>query len=180
MMMLVEINQWRAAIDCFRASVQKSPPLSKGVKPFSVLFQILKLYWFCYCFIAISILALPCAVTIQFLKVHSVTSQSCFLPLFAPVHHFEKAVLCTTREIFKRIPRCIIIGLVRYRHVAVRQFLFLYAYFYIGCLTCNTLHAQWLVFRTVLLSGDVETNPGPETLDFCTWNLNSIVAYDFL
>ena len=177
--MLVEINQWQAAIGCFRASVQKSSPLRKSVEPFSILFQILKLYWFCYCFIAISILALPCAITIQFLKVHSVTSQSCFLPLFARVHHFAKTVLYTTLEIFKRIPRCII-GLVRYRHVAVRQFLFLYAYFYIGCLTCNTLHAQWLVFRTVLLSGDVETNPGPETLDFCTWNLNSITAYDFL
>ena len=178
-MMLVEINQWRAAIGCFRASVQKSSPLRKSVEPFSILFQILKLYWFCYCFIAISILALPCAITIQFLKVHSVTSQSCFLPLFARVHHFAKTVLYTTLEIFKRIPRCII-GLVRYRHVAVRQFLFLYAYFYIGCLTCNTLHAQWLVFRTVLLSGDVETNPGPEALDFCAWNLNSITAYDSL
>ena len=107
------------------------------------------------------------------------TSQSCFLPLFARVHLFAKTVLYTTLEIFKRIPRCII-GLVRYRHVAVRQFLFLYAYFYIGCLTCNTLHAQWLVFRTVLLSGDVETNPGPEALDFCAWNLNSITAYDSL
>ena len=32
----------------------------------------------------------------------------------------------------------------------------------------------------MLLSGDVETNPGPETLDFCCWNLNSIAAYDFL
>ena len=39
---------------------------------------------------------------------------------------------------------------------------------------------QWLVFRTILLSGDVETNPGPETLNFCTWNLNSLAAYDFL
>ena len=37
-----------------------------------------------------------------------------------------------------------------------------------------------MVFRTVLKSGDVETNPGPETLYFCTWNLNSITAYDFL
>ena len=34
--------------------------------------------------------------------------------------------------------------------------------------------------RTILLSGDVETNSGPETLGFCTWNLNSITAYDFL
>ena len=39
---------------------------------------------------------------------------------------------------------------------------------------------QWLVFRTILLCGDVETNPGPETLNFCTWNLNSLTAYDFL
>ena len=32
----------------------------------------------------------------------------------------------------------------------------------------------------MLLNGDIETNPGPDTLDFCTWNLNSITAYDFL
>ena len=38
----------------------------------------------------------------------------------------------------------------------------------------------WMVFRTILLSGVVETNPGPETLDFCTWNLNSISVYNFL
>ena len=30
------------------------------------------------------------------------------------------------------------------------------------------------------MSGDVETNPEPETLDFCTWNLNSIYAHDSL
>ena len=47
-------------------------------------------------------------------------------------------------------------------------------------MTCNILHTQWLVFKTLLLSGDIEINPGPETLDFCTWNLNSITAYDFL
>ena len=44
----------------------------------------------------------------------------------------------------------------------------------------HALHAQWLVLRTILHSGDVETNPGPETLNFCTWNLNSITVYDFL
>ena len=34
----------------------------------------------------------------------------------------------------------------------------------------------------ILLSGDVEPNPGPgpETLKFCCWNLNSITAHDFL
>lgn len=39
---------------------------------------------------------------------------------------------------------------------------------------------KWLILRTILLSGDVETNPGPESLDFCCWNLNSLTAYDFL
>ena len=33
---------------------------------------------------------------------------------------------------------------------------------------------------TILLCGDIEANPGPETLDFCCWNLNSIAAHDFL
>ena len=31
-----------------------------------------------------------------------------------------------------------------------------------------------------MFSGDVETNPGPESLDFFTWVLNSIAAYDSL
>ena len=95
-MMPVEISQWRATIGCFHVSVQKSSPLMKSVKPFSVVFQILKLFWFFYCFIAISILALPVTLTIQFLAVHSVTTQSRFLPLFARVHHFAKSVLYAT------------------------------------------------------------------------------------
>ena len=28
-------------------------------------------------------------------------------------------------------------------------------------------------------SCDIETIPGPETLNLCTWNLNSITAHDF-
>ncbi len=44
------------------------------------------------------------------------------------------------------------------------------------------LHAQWTVYRTILLSGDIETNPGPPfgSFNFCSWNLNSICAHDFL
>ena len=109
----------------------------------------------------------------------SVATHSRFLPLFARVHHFAKTVHYTTLELFKGIPVGII-GLVRYKHAAVRQFLFFYAYFYFGCMACNTRHTQWLVYRTILLSDYIETSPGPETLDFCTWNLNSISAYDFL
>ena len=49
--------------------------------------------------------------------------------------------------------------------------------------TCHVLRdlIQWVIFRSILLSGDVEENPGPDsgTFKFCTWNLNSIVAHDF-
>ena len=159
-MMPVEINQWRATIGCFRVSIQNSSPLKKSVKPLSILFQILKLFWFCYCFIAISIFVLPLTLTIQFLAVHSVTNQSCFLPLFARVHHLAKAVLYTSLELFKRVPFGII-GLVRYKHAAVRQLLFLYAYFYIGCRTCYVLHTQWLVFSDTLTMWLCRNQPRP-------------------
>ena len=134
----VEISQWRAKIGCFRVSVQKSSALMESAKPISVLFKILKLFWVFYCFIAISILALPFTITIQFLAAHSVTTQSSFLPLFARLHHFAKLVLYTIIELLKRFPLSII-ALVRYKHVAVRHFLFLYAYFYIGCIHVSLL-----------------------------------------
>ena len=105
---------------------------------------------------------------------HSVATQSCFLPLFARMHHFAKTVLYVTVELLKRIPIGVIL-MVRYKYFHSQ-----YAYFYIACVACCTLHIQWFIFRIILLSGDVETNPGPETLDFCCWNLNSITAHDFL
>ena len=42
------------------------------------------------------------------------------------------------------------------------------------------LCVHWVTSRLILLSGDVELNPGPEILKFCCSNLNSITAYDFL
>ena len=177
--MPVEINRWRATIGCFRLCTQRSCPRSKPFRPISILLRVFRLFWFCYCFIAVSTFVLPFALIMQFLAVHSMETQSCFLPLFARVHHFAKTVLYLTVELSKRIPVGVI-GIVRYKRVALKQFLFLYSYFHIGCMTCDVLHTQWLVFRVILLSGDVEMNPGPETLNFCTWNLNSITAHDFL
>ena len=78
------------------------------------------------------------------------------------------------RTFLKRIPLGVIV-IGRYKYFPSQ-----YAYFYTACVACCSLHMQWLVFRVILLSGDVETNPGPETLDFCTWNLNSIIAHDYL
>ena len=179
MMMPVETNQWRATIGCFRVSMHILSPVSKRFRPFSLSFQIFKLYWFCCSFIAIAIFALPLSLTVQFLAEFSMVSKLSFLPLFARVHHFARTVMYATVELLKRIPLSVIC-LVWHKHFAIQQFLFAYTYFYMGCLLCNTLHSQWLVFRIILLSGDIEMNPGPETLDFCTWNLNSITAHDFL
>ena len=43
-------------------------------------------------------------------------------------------------------------------------------------------YTQWATFIYILLTGEIEKNPGPNsgTFKFCTWNLNSILAYDFL
>ena len=173
-MMPVEINQWRASIGCFRVSMKIIFPLSRNVRPFSILFLIFKLYWFCFWFIAVSILVLPLTLTVQFLAVHSVAPELCFLPLFARMHRSSKIVLHVSVELFKRIPLGVIV-IARCKFFHSR-----YIYFYIACVACCSLHVQWSVLRTILLSGDVETNPGPDTLDFCTWNLNSITAHDFL
>ena len=173
-MMPVELNQWRATIGCFHASILRSCPLSKKVWPLSILIQVTKLYWSCFCFIVIATLALPAVLIIQFLAVHSFVDQICFLPLFARVHHFTKTVFYVTVELSKRVPLGFIIH-VRYKYIHSQ-----YVYFHTACVACYIIQIQWLLLRTVLLSGDVETNPGPDTLDFCSWNLNSITSYDFL
>ena len=126
----------------------------------------------------ISILGLPLTFILQFLAIHSMKTQPWFLLFFARVHHCMKVVIYVTAELTKRIPLAVG-SLIRYKHVAVSKLLFGYAYFYIVCMTCYTLQLHW-AFRAILLSGDIETNPGPETLNFCSWNLNSIIAYDFL
>ena len=47
-------------------------------------------------------------------------------------------------------------------------------------LLANALYAVWVIQRLLLLCGDVELNPGPETLNFYCWNLNSLTAYNYL
>ena len=156
-MMPVEVNQWRATIGCFRVSMQS--PLCKNTRLLTIFFQVFKLYLFCFRFIATSIFLLPFVVIIHFIAINSVATLLCFLPLFARVHRLAKIVIYTAVELLKRIPLGVII-LVRYKYHSQ------YAFFCTACTACFTLHIQWLVFRTILLSGDVEPNPGPETLDF--------------
>ena len=130
-MMQVEINQWRATIGCFPVSIQISSPLSKSVRPFCVLVHILKLYWMCCCFIAVSIIVLPLPLMIHFLAVHSVATQLRLMPLFARIHRLAKIVIYTTVELFKRIPR-LIIGLTHCKRLAIKIFFFCMRIFTLG------------------------------------------------
>ena len=172
--MLVEINQWRVTIGCFRVSLQSLSPSSKTIRPFSIPLQVLKLFWFCLCF---HHNVNPC---FTHLTANSVSCSSLcgntvmLLAHFRRVHLFAKTVMYVFVEVLKRIPPGVII------FVQKKYFHSQYAYFHIACVACYTLHMQWFIFRTILLSGDVESNPDPETLTFCCWNLNSIPAYDFL
>ena len=127
---------------------------------------------------AITVFPIASSLTIQFFAQLSMAPKLRFLPFFANVHHCVKKVIYTTLEFLKRSPLCAI-SPVRYESFVVRQFLLAHKYFYMECLRWNTLRWQWLIFWTTLLHGDAKMNLGPETIDFCTWNLNIITAYDF-
>ena len=76
------------------------------------------------------------------------------------MHRSAKIILYISVELFKQIPLCVIV-IVQYKYFHSR-----YVCFYTACVACCTLHMQWLVFRVILLNGDLEINPGPETLYF--------------
>ena len=173
MTMPVETNQWRATIGCLSSSVLSLFSLCKAVRLHSILFQVAELLYFSYFFIAILILALPISpIIVHFLAVHSMVTQLPFLPLLARIHHFAKSELYAFAEIFKRIPFGVFVfARKKYFHSQ-------YAY-HTACIACYLLHIQWAVFKINLLNGDIETNPGTETLSFCFWNLNTISAYDY-
>ena len=147
-------------------------PLSKYFPFLLQLLQVFKLFWFSCCFIVVSTIALPIIVKVQFLAVHSLGKQLCFLPLLAQVHHLARIVMLAIVGLLKQIPSSVPDRSKYFHHQD--------AHFQIVCAACYILQAQWFILRIILLSGDIELNPGPETLDFCCWNLNSIFAYDFL
>ena len=122
--MPVEINQWRAAIGTFRISTKRLFRLRKTATPFSLLYQILKLYWLCCSFIAISIFVLPLAMIVQFLAVHSFKAQLSFLPLFFRTYYVNRVVFYITIELSMRVPLVFIyfVRLVaRYRYCTIKQ-----------------------------------------------------------
>ena len=47
------------------------------------------------------------------------------------------------------------------------------------------MHFFWIYIKKIILSGDVETNPGPQSkrcqeFSICHWNLNSVATHSFI
>ena len=161
----------------FRSSLcAKRKPLEK-FSAFPMLNLICKLYLFCCIFILISTVLLPLSMTIQIFAKYSFYPKSRFLFIFAQLYSSVRTSFYVLLQLLKRFPR--IIFVLHHRNI-LTNILFKYCYFYSICIASYTLHSQWSSYRTLLLSGDIETNPGPGTLSFCSWNLNSICAHEFV
>ena len=180
MTMPVDLNRWRATIGCFRASILILSPLIQIFSLTSFLVLVLvRLFCFCYGLLTVLIPVLPIVLAIHFLSFHCPTAKVCFFFFLFCMHLLAKTVVYTTAVILKRI-HLIVSIFAQHKCSAFKPSNFPHAYFNVTCIICSVLHIQWLVHRAILLSGDIEINPGPATLDFCCWNLNSIAAYDFL
>ena len=139
-MMLVEINQWRATIGCFRISHPNLSISREIVTPLLILFHIFKLLFYCYCFIAISNFVLPGSLISHFVAAHSTVAQLCFLPILASLHYFVRIELCVFAEILKRFP------FGGFGFARKEYFLSQYAYYHTACIKCYMLCIRWSIF----------------------------------
>ena len=176
--MLVDINQWRAAIGSFKALTSKSEKFCVQ-NPLAMLLQIFQCYLSAFCFTLISTTILPLTITIFSLLSLLSYSEPYFWQIFSKIYWSVKILICCLPKLLKRA-YIIIIDFLRSKHSKINYFSLLYLQSYAACLAIDVLYFQWVVARLILLSCDVEPNPGPDTFKFCCWNLNSIIAHDFL
>ena len=176
--MQVDVSQWRAAIGLFRSSLCAKRKIERFLI-LSMLKRTCKLYLFCCIFIFISTFLLPLSMSAQIFAKYSFYPKCHFLFIFARLYSYVKTLLYMLLELINRLPRTL---LILQKDKILTDLLVKYCYFYSICIASYTMHTQWSCYRIILLSGDIETNPGPDlrTLNFCSWNLNSICAYEFL
>ena len=176
--MPVDTNHWRAAIASFRLSLNTRANVHLQIKPLSTFLSISKLYIFCCIFVLISIPVLPLTLVVQIAANFSFYPNNRFMHVFAWLYSSVKAMVYVFFELIKRFP---FLFLDPHKRTSLKFLLLRYAYFYAICLVCYTLHLHWTTHKAIMMSGDVETNPGPDhsTFSFCSWNLNSICAHDF-
>ena len=161
-MFLVDINQWRAAIGCFCVLLHSQAKFLFLFDLSSLIWQIAKLFCLFYFSICVSIFFLPVKAIVHFFDFHSVYSQYIFSS-FSP---FSYSI---TWKVLYAIASPASHSLSRFQSVCHN-----------GSLLAKVLCVVWVIQRLIVLSGDIELNPGPETLNFCCWNLNSITAYNYL
>ena len=174
--MLVDINQWRAAIGSFKALTSKSEKFCVQ-NTLAMLLQIFQCYLSAFCFTLISTTILPLTITIFSLLSLLSYSKPYFWQIFSKIYWSVKTLICCLPKLLKRA-YIIIIDFLRSKHSKITYFSLLYLQSYAACPAIDVLYFQWVVPRLILLSCDVEPNPGPDTFKFCCWNLNSIIAHD--
>ena len=177
-LMLVDINQWRAAIGNFRALTSKSERFCVH-KPFELLLHIFKLYLSASCFTLTSATILPFTIALYVLLCLLPNSEPYFLQIFSstywPVTNFANSFSEQLKHASDTID-----DFLRSNRRKITYFSLLYCLSYGVCIAIDILHFYWVAPRLILLCCDVNPNPGPDTFKFCCWNLNSIIAYDFL
>ena len=173
----VNVNQWRAAIALYRFPIIIKQNILHKIQPFPIFLALFKLCLFCCRFVAISSPVLSLTIIVQTAANFSFYPDTCFLHVFAHLYWHAKAVLYILFELMKHFP----VFFLSCTRCALNYLALRYSYVYVTCLLCHTLYLQWATCQTILKSGEIETNPGPEhcTFKFCSWNLHSICAYDF-
>ncbi len=176
--MLVDTSQWRAAIGLFRLSSCVSLRMPLSIRASLMMWHVLRLYTFCYIFITLAIFILPFSMITQGILLYFGCSQFSFLHVFA--HSYSRC-----KKVFHLTWNLTVLTLIQLCSncscAVIRKVVFLYCYGYVVCAFLYMHYTQWVIFKSILLSGDVEENPGPDSgiFKFCTWNLNSIAAHDF-
>ena len=182
--MLVDLEQWRSAIGALGLSLpyKMCRKVIRGAGFVPSLLSLIELYLFCCLLVFISVPMLPVAVALYILVAQFVHSEKfCFLHIYAYLYfHIRFLIHCCLGKITK-LPGLVSTFFLQHNHLIV-QYANFYGCAYVLCQTCHLLHLQWFFLNSILLSGDVELNPGPNTsmFSFCSWNLNSITAHDFV
>ena len=155
-MFLVDITQWRTAIGCFCVLLHSQAKFLFCDLQL-LIWQIFKLFWLLYLFICVLIFLLPYTIMVHFFDFNFVYPQFTFSLLFPLRSSIAWKVLYAIPSPFYSVFHSQSVSLL-----------------------AKALYVVWVIQRLLLLCGDIELNPGPETLNFCCWNLNSLTAYNCL
>ena len=132
-----------------------------------------------FCFTLISATIPPLTITIFSLLCLLSYSEPYFLQICSQTYWSVKILIYFLPKLLKRA-YIIIIDCLRSKHSKINYVSLLYLQSYAACLAIDMLYFQWMVPRLILLSCDVEPNPGPDTFKFYCWNPSSIIAHDFI